>query len=191
MEWLKELLTGVVDESKIDDVVKKFNAEFPKHAVPKDKYNETASKLSAAETQAKDLNEVVKGLQDKAKSAEDYQKQLNDAQAKIAEIQANADKQVKTLSKKTAIKDLLVKNQAHQDAIDLLTDAYTDVVELDDKGAIKEADKFLEKVKAEKGGLFKTVVKDGADKNPQNPPSDAARTANIARIMGIKPDPKP
>ena len=50
MDWLKELIEKHTAEGKtdVDAVMNAFKEEFPKHAVPKDVYNEQAEKLKAA-----------------------------------------------------------------------------------------------------------------------------------------------
>ena len=40
MDWINEILKSVVPEDQFEDVSKKINEAFPKHAVPKDKYNQ-------------------------------------------------------------------------------------------------------------------------------------------------------
>ncbi|MDY4420178.1 MAG: scaffolding protein, partial [Clostridium perfringens] len=51
MEWLRKLLEGAtITEGKldIDGLMKSINTEFPKNAVPKDKYNEVSNDLKTA-----------------------------------------------------------------------------------------------------------------------------------------------
>ena len=98
MEWLTKLIEkhtedGVVNQ---EELIKEVNAEFPKHAVPKDKYNtlaETKTKLegdlSDRDKQLEDLKKVdaaglqaeIERLQGENKTAkEEYEKELKDLQ---------------------------------------------------------------------------------------------------------------
>lgn len=98
MEWLKTLIEkhtkdGVVNQ---EELIKEVNTEFPKHAVPKDKYNtlaETKTKLegdiSDRDKQLEDLKKIdaaglqeeIKKLQGENKTAkEGYEKELKDLQ---------------------------------------------------------------------------------------------------------------
>ena len=58
MEWLKAILEkAVITDGKLDveATMKTINAEFPKHAVPKQDYNDKVKELSTANDTIKDL----------------------------------------------------------------------------------------------------------------------------------------
>ena len=58
MEWLKTILEkAVITDGKLDveATMKTINAEFPKHAVPKQDYNDKVKELSTANDTIKDL----------------------------------------------------------------------------------------------------------------------------------------
>ena len=58
MEWLRKILENAeVKEGKldVDSLMASINTEFPKNAVPKDKYNDISGQLKTA-------NETIKAL---------------------------------------------------------------------------------------------------------------------------------
>ena len=58
MEWLKTILEkAVITDGKldVDATMKEINAEFPKHAVPKQDYNDKVKELGTANDTIKDL----------------------------------------------------------------------------------------------------------------------------------------
>ena len=76
MEWLKAILEkAVITDGKLDveATMKTINAEFPKHAVPKQDYNDKVKELSTANDTIKDLkknNADNADLQQKVKAYE-------------------------------------------------------------------------------------------------------------------------
>ena len=72
MEWLKEILAkhtkedGTVDTAALNKEIKQ---EFPKHAVPKDQYNNIADSL-------KEANSTIKTLENKVQDNPEVQKEL-------------------------------------------------------------------------------------------------------------------
>lgn len=169
MEWIKSILSGKVADDQLEAIITQINSEFPKHAVPKDKYNEASAQSKQQGEKVKELEGLIAGLKSEAGSVETYKQQIAKLQADTTALTEKYQKELSTIGKKTAVKDLLVKNKAHDDALDLLVEAYYAGAELDDKGAIKDADKLVEKIKAEKKGLFVAVKTDGNDKNPAKP----------------------
>ena len=76
MEWLKEILVkhtkddGTVDTEALNKEIKQ---EFPKHAVPKDQYNNIADSL-------KEANSTIKTLENKVQDNPEVQKEIRDLQ---------------------------------------------------------------------------------------------------------------
>lgn len=83
MEWIKEILTkhtredGTVDTEAAN---KEIQQEFPKHAVPKDQYNNVSSSL-------KEANSTIKTLEDKVKDNPDVQKELETYKTKAEQLE--------------------------------------------------------------------------------------------------------
>ena len=77
MEWLRKLLESAKKKEDgsidIEELMKQVNTEFPKNAVPKDKYNDVSEQLKTANTTITDLkknNGDNEALQTKVKEYE-------------------------------------------------------------------------------------------------------------------------
>ena len=98
MDWLKELIEKHTADGKtdVDAVMNAFKEEFPKHAVPKDVYNEQAEKLKAA-------NSTLDTLKKSNKDAEDLQQKITDYEAKVQQLEAERSEERKTYAIKEAL----------------------------------------------------------------------------------------
>ncbi|MGM8297259.1 phage scaffolding protein [Clostridium perfringens] len=102
MEWLRKLLEGAtITEGKldIDGLMKSINTEFPKNAVPKDKYNEVSNDLKTA-------NKTLDTLKKNHKDVEDLQKEIEGYKTKMGELEATRAKEQKEFTIKSKLKDL-------------------------------------------------------------------------------------
>lgn len=101
MEWLKEILEkAVITDGKLDveAVVKAVNAEFPKHAVPKQDYNDKVKELSTA-------NETIKGLKENNADNAELQQKVKDYEAETARLKTEADNTRKEYALKDKLKE--------------------------------------------------------------------------------------
>lgn len=101
MEWLKEILEkAVITDGKLDveAAVKAINAEFPKHAVPKQDYNDKVKELSTASETIKDLKK------NNADNAE-LQQKVKDYEAETARLKTEADNTRKEYALKDKLKE--------------------------------------------------------------------------------------
>lgn len=101
MDWLKQLLeNATVTDGKIDvdSLMKAVQAEFPKHAVPKEDFNAKVSEL-------KEANKTIDGLKEATKGNEDLQGQISQYKEQVKTLQAQAETSAKTY----ALKDALAK----------------------------------------------------------------------------------
>ncbi|MDT2737658.1 phage scaffolding protein [Enterococcus pseudoavium] len=83
MEWIKAIFAKHTKEDGTVDIEaanKEIDQEFPKNAVPKDQYNNTASQLSEA-------NKTLKTLEEKTKDNPDVQKELSDLKEKAESLE--------------------------------------------------------------------------------------------------------
>ena len=126
MDWLKELIEKHTADGKtdVDAVMNAFKEEFPKHAVPKDVYNEQAEKLKAA-------NSTLDTLKKSNKDNEELQNELKAYKDKVSQLEAD----VKETAKKQTIKDALSNAKATD--LDYLMYKLGDV-ELAEDGSIKD-----------------------------------------------------
>lgn len=98
MEWLKAILeSAVITDGKLDieATMKAINTEFPKHAVPKQDYNDKVKELNTANDTITDLkkdNADNTELQTKITSYETEIKNLKDAAANTQKEYALKDK---------------------------------------------------------------------------------------------------
>lgn len=98
MDWLKAILeNAVITDGKLDieATMKAINTEFPKHAVPKQEYNNKVKELETANTTISDLkkdSEGSEGLQKKITDYENEIKGLKDAAANTQKEYALKDK---------------------------------------------------------------------------------------------------
>lgn len=161
MEWIKELLKGLVAEDKIDEAVESFKKEFPKHAVPKDEFNKAKKDLKDANdelttTKAKmdELNDALKS-DDKDATIEDLKQKLTDTSKAFDDFKADTENRETTRSKVDAYKKLLAENGANPAAIDLLANAAKmDDLVLDKSGNIVDGKDLVETVKKDRAALF-------------------------------------
>lgn len=98
MDWLKAILeSAVITDGKLDieATMKAVNTEFPKHAVPKQDYNDKVKELNTATQTITDLkkdNEGNADLQTKIKNYETEIKNLKDTAANTQKEYALKDK---------------------------------------------------------------------------------------------------
>ncbi|MGV2640601.1 scaffolding protein [Clostridium perfringens] len=102
MEWLRKLLEGaVIEDGKLDinGLMKLINTEFPKNAVPKEKYNEVSNDLKTA-------NKTLDTLKKNHKDVEDLQKEIEGYKTKMSDLEATRAKEQKEFTIKSKLKDL-------------------------------------------------------------------------------------
>ena len=137
MDWLKELIEKHTAEGKtdVDAVMNAFKEEFPKHAVPKDVYNEQAEKLKAA-------NSTLDTLKKTNKDAEELQQKITDYEAKVQQLETERSEERKTFTIKEALTKAGVADVDYMmfKLGQLETDKDGNVVDLDNKvKALQEA----------------------------------------------------
>jgi predicted nuclease with TOPRIM domain len=186
MEGLKEVIAKYVDPEKVDAIVDEINKELPKHFIPKGRFNEINDELKIVKTQNEEMKKSVEDLSAKASTIEEYQKQIADLSQKNTLIEDTAKKQVAQITKRTQLKELLLVNNVHKDAVDLLVDKYQEKVEVDDKGIVGSED-LLKTIKTEKAGLFITTTVDSTVKNENTggKPQSDAETEKMRNLFGL------
>lgn len=101
MEWLKALLTAAkVEDGKLDvgALMQSIQAEFPKHAVPKDEFNSKVGELKAA-------NKTIEDLKKANGDNTELQKQIGEYKEQVKQLQTSAANTAKTY----ALKEQLAK----------------------------------------------------------------------------------
>ncbi len=90
MEWLKTILEkAVIIDGKLDveATMKSINAEFPKHAVPKQDYNDKVKELNAANTTIADLKKDNENNAELQKKITTYETEITNLKAAAANTQ--------------------------------------------------------------------------------------------------------
>ena len=108
MEWLKTILeNAVITDGKLDveATMKSINAEFPKHAVPKQDYNDKVKELSTA-------NDTIKDLKKNNADNEELQKTIKTHEGTIKQLKADHEKEIKGMKIDAAINKALADNNA-------------------------------------------------------------------------------
>lgn len=188
MDWVKEFLqTYIEDEGKLNGAVEDFSKVFPKHAMPKGKYNEVAEELKLTKEQLDAQKASLTELEQKASSVEEYQQKIEALQSKNTEIEESYKGQIAGITKKVSFEKYLMQNNAHKDAVDLLLEKYLDKVELDEQGNVKDADNLLTTIKTERGGLFIESRTESEEKGTgtKAKATDASDSA-LRRAFGLK-----
>ena len=101
MEWLKAILEkAVIADGKLDveATMKTINAEFPKHAVPKQDYNDKVRELSTA-------NDTIKDLKKNNADNEDLQQKVKDYEIEVANLKTAAANTKKEYALKDKLKE--------------------------------------------------------------------------------------
>lgn len=101
MEWLKEILEkAVITDGKLDveAAVKAINAEFPKHAVPKQDYNDKVKELSTA-------SETIEHLKKNNADNAELQQKVKDYEVETARLKTEADNTRKEYALKDKLKE--------------------------------------------------------------------------------------
>ena len=101
MEWLKAILEkAVITDGKLDveATMKTINAEFPKHAVPKQDYNDKVKELSTA-------NDTIKDLKKNNADNEDLQQKVKDYEIEVANLKIAAANTKKEYALKDKLKE--------------------------------------------------------------------------------------
>ncbi|MGT2755379.1 phage scaffolding protein [Streptococcus ovis] len=180
MDWLKELIEKHTADGKtdIDAVMNAAKEEFPKHAVPKDVYNEQAEKLKVA-------NSTLDTLKKSNKDNEELQNELKTYKDKVTQLEAQA----KESAKQQTIKDALTNAKATD--VDYLMYKLGEV-EVDENGAIKDLENKIKDLQTNHPTFFQTT-----DSAPDNngfkslggadlPDGKRTNNHNIASAIGDK-----
>lgn len=168
MEWFKAYLKDFVAEDKLDEAVEAFKKDvFPKNAIGKDKFNEQNEELKLTKQQLEDKNKAIESLSAKAESVDEYEQRITKLNEEYAEKEKDYQSKVANITKKSELEKLLLNHNAHKDSVDLLLGKYIDDVELDD-GQVKDADKLVERIKEERGGLFIEKKEDSTNKDEKH-----------------------
>jgi urease gamma subunit len=160
MEWLRRLLENAqVTDGKLDieGLMKSVNTEFPKNAVPKDKFNEVSEAKKQLETDIKSRDTQLEDLKNSAGDNEALKTQIatlqSDNQTKVSEYQ----QKIKDLTVTNAIKLAIAEKAQDVDLVSGLFDKSKLILGEDNK--VTGLEEQLKVLQEEKSFLFKTGEK--------------------------------
>lgn len=164
MEWLRKLLEGAKKKEDgsidIDDLMKQINAEFPKNAVPKDKYNDVSEQLKTANTTITDLK---KNNGDNS----ELQKTIKAHEATIKTQKADYETKVRNLTLDSAIEKALSTAKAkHSDLLSTKIDR--EKLLIGEDGKVTGLDEQLKGLKETYKDLFEEKITGIPPANPEN-----------------------
>lgn len=157
MEWLKRLLeNATVTDGKLDieGLMKSVNSEFPKNAVPKDKFNEVSEAKKQLETDIKARDKQLEDLKKSAGTNEELKTQIATLQADNKAKDTEYQNKIKDLTVTNAIKLAISEKAQDVDLVAGLFDKEKLIVSED--GKITGLDEQLKTLQTEKSFLFKT-----------------------------------
>ena len=102
MEWLKAILEkAVITDGKLDveATMKTINAEFPKHSVPKQDYNDKVKELSTA-------NDTIKALKKNNADNADLHQKVKAYETEVAGLKTAAENTRKEYALKDKLKEM-------------------------------------------------------------------------------------
>ena len=163
MEWLRKLLEGAKKKEDgsidIEELMKQVNTEFPKNAVPKDKYNDVSEQLKTANTTITDLK---KNNADN----ETLQQTIKDHEATIKTQKADYEAKVRNLTLDSAIEKALVNAKAkHTDLLSGKIDR--DKLVISEDGKVTGIDEQLKGLKDNYKDLFEEKISGIPPANPE------------------------
>lgn len=191
MALTRKLLTALgIEADKIEQIIEAHTETVEALKKERDTYKEDAEKLPGVQKELEDLKKVKSG-------DETYKEKYESEHQAFEDYKQDIEKKQATEAKKAAYKELLKKagvSEKRLDAVLKVTDIES--IEVDDKGAIKDADKIEKNIKTEWADFIETRGQKGAEVN--NPPANnggnggsnyaAERAARLqAQMYGVAP----
>jgi len=136
MDWIKAIIEkhkGAEGDFNLETAMDEIKKEFPKNAVPKEVYNQSADDLKAA-------NKLVTDLKKSNKDAEELQTKINDYEAQVKKLEAERVDERKTFTLKEALKE------AGANDVDYMIYKLGDV-EVDKEGNVIELENKIKSLK--------------------------------------------
>lgn len=183
MEWLRKLLENAnVTDGKldIDGLMKSINTEFPKNAVPKDKYNEVSEVKKQLENDLKDRDTQLETLKKSVGDNESLKNQITSLQNENKTKDDEYQQKIKDLTINSAIK-LELSGKVHDiDLVSGLVDKSK--VILADDGTSTGLKEQIEDLRKDKSFLFTT----GEKIIPYNPGNGDSETKSLASTIAAE-----
>lgn len=183
MEWLRRLLENAqVTDGKLDieGLMKSVNTEFPKNAVPKDKFNEVSEAKKQLETDIKSRDTQLEDLKKSAGDNDTLKTQIATLQSENKTKDTEYQQKIKDLTITNAIK-LAIAEKAHD--VDLVSGLFDkSKLILGDDGKISGLDEQMKSLQDDKSFLFKSIEK----KNNYNPTDGDNGSKSLASTIAAQ-----
>lgn len=169
---------GNIPSEAIAKLVKAISTAVGNEFVEKSRYKAKLEEIDA-------LTEEKQTAQDSATTAEKWKTKYQALKDDFDTYKTEQTKKESHAAKEKAYRALLQEAGVSEKRLEsVLKVSDIDGVELDDKGAIKGADKLTESIKSEWADFITTTETRGA--NTSNPPANRGVTPTKEQIMGIK-----
>ena len=169
-----------IDEEKIDEIIALHTETVDGLKSDVTKYKEMVANV---EDIKKELDDAKAALDEEKGSG--WEDKYNNLKKEYDDYKAGQDAKAAHAAKEAAYRDLLKAAGVSEKRIaTVLKVSDIDSLELDESGAIKDADKLTENIKGEWADFIVTEKTQGADTNtpPANNPPSEQRTSRAAQI---------
>lgn len=127
MDWFVEFVKKHVDDATAEKIAGEFNGVFPKHAVPKEQYNNKVDALRVAEeekntasSQLEKVNSDLSGMQALVGENEELKTAMANSSSEFEEYKKGEATRISDIKKGSAIERALLIEKADPDNIDIL-----------------------------------------------------------------------
>lgn len=163
MEWLKEILEK--EGQTQEQILEAVNAEFPKHAVPKEQYNKkvealgsATTELETAQTQLSETNGKIEKLTLEVGDNEALKTSMTSLQGEYEEYKTGEGTRLTDIQKRHKAEILMGDGKANKDSIDLLVGQLDfSTMNLLESGVLDGFDSQFEGLKEARPTLFATT----------------------------------
>lgn len=183
MDKLKELLGEELFEQvkeKLGD--KKIDIVNDGRWIPKTKFDEVNNEKNEYKAQVEELNEALGELKGKAKDGEEVEARIQE----LEEMIENKEKEITNIRKTNAIKFEIMKANP-RDVADILPHIDNEVIKIEN-GEVTGLKEQLEKLKEEKGYLFKDDTPAGTGGSKGNLPRSSGKLFTKEEIENMTPE---
>lgn len=183
MDWILKLIEKHTKDGKVDTeaLMKEVNTEFPKNAVPKDKYNEASEAKKQLETDIAERDKQLKDLGDKAKGNDELEDQIKELQDTNKATKEEYKSKIKNVTLDNAIKLTLKDNKAKYE--DLLMDKFDrEKLNIKEDGSIEGLDEQVKTIKEGYKDLFEQPLS-GQSPNQTGGSDDSGGLDQIAKTI--------
>jgi outer membrane murein-binding lipoprotein Lpp len=165
-----------VEEEKIDQIIEAHTETTESLKAERDKYKESAEKVSDLQSQLEKANEQIKAAGDDGYKAK-YEAIKEEFEGFKKDIETQKTAKMKSEAYEKLLKDAGVSEKR---IATVLKVSDLSAIEIDKDGNLKDADKLTENIKAEWSDFIQTQEQQGAD--VPNPPSNNGGSVDLGSL---------